>query len=192
MTTTTFEEQPPQRKSTDITVHKIWRRGRFANLTYWPQGNKFAIDIGEFDTNTNKLTGSTKCFVNTLPLFTYLHAEVHGELENIFPDFDKSGFSVYGGRDGIARVFKSHWWVDRRGDEQVFDKRARVFKCGHFKAKPGGKNGAIIPDMSQQLSLASIKISSEELAQFYHATEALVKLRPNVLVDVSGVEDIDT
>lgn len=175
------EEQTPQ--PYDIVVHKIWRRGRFASFNYWAQGNKVVIDIGEFGKD-NKLTSNTKCYVDLLPFYTYLSAEHDDRITKVYPSFDKDGYSIFGGSANIARIWKSHWWMN--GDTP--DYGARVFKCGHFKGKPSS-TGAVIADMSQPLSLSSIKLSLEELDHVYHSLNALVMLRPNTLLNSEVIQD---
>lgn len=163
-----------QQQTQDIVIHKIWRKGRFASFNYWEQANKISIDIGEF--SDGKLIGATKCYVDLLPFYTYLDAEHHDRLKTVYPKFDSEGFAVYGGNAKVARVFKSHWWMNG----QNTDLSSRVFKCGHFEAKVSG-TGAIIPDMSKPLSMTSIKISMEEIAHVYHAYSSLLALRPGIL-----------
>ena len=174
------EEQTPQQ---DIIIHKIWRRGRFASFNYWSQGNKVIIDIGEFG-GDNKLTSNTKCYVNILPFFTYLDAEHNDRVTAVYPKYESEGYSIFGGSANVSRVWKSHWWMNGTN----VDHSARVFKCGHFKGKTGS-NGAIIPDMTQPLSLSSVKLSLEELDHVYHSLKALVTLRPNVLLNSEVVID---
>lgn len=166
-----------QKKSTDIVFQKFYRKGRFITFSYWPEGNKIAVDIGQFDDN-NKLLNNTKCYLNPLPFYTYLQSEVIGSLDIIFPGFDTYGFSVFGGSNNVARVFKSHWWMKGTAP----DRTARIFKCGHFEAKPGSQKGEIVPDMSKQISLSSSKMSLEEIAQVYNAMSALMIKFPDMMI----------
>ena len=163
--------------SADILLHKIWRKGRFASFGYWAQGNKITIDIGEFGPD-NKLTSATKCYVDVKTFFTYIEAEHNSRVLNLYPKFDKEGFSVFGGSGQVARIFKSAYWQNKDGSPDTY---SRVFKCGHFKGTPG-PTGAVIADTTQVLSLSSIKISKEDIAQIYHSVHGLIMLRPNVIL----------
>lgn len=165
----------------NVTLHKIWRKGRFASFNYWSGGNKIIVDIGSFG-NDGKLTENTQCFVDVLPFYTYLCAEHEDRLQTVFPKFDQQGFAMFGGKVPVARVFKSHWW--QAG--QDYDYSSRVFKCGHFEGSSGA-NGAIVPNMSKPLSMSSIKMSMEELDHVYHRVTALITLRPSILLP--GVND---
>lgn len=164
----------------NITIHKIWRKGRFASFSYWAGGNKIIVDIGSF--GDSGLTENTACFVDVLPFYTYLCAEHEDRLQTVFPKYDQQGFAIFGGKAPVGRVFKSHWW--QAGQE--YDYAARVFKCGHFEATAGA-NGAVIPNMQKPISMSSVKISMEEMEHVYHRLTALIALRPNMLLP--GVND---
>lgn len=171
-----------EKKFTD-PIYKKWFRTKdrsgFISVVPWFDDErniaKFNIDIGEADPSSGKLISSTNAFVDAFKLGTFLHSVANGSAKLNFgvrkkktngewgndPDFptDES-VSFYGGSGELARVFRIHYWQTSDG----FDSKAFVFKAGHFEGRQSA-NGAIIPDMSKNISRNSIKVTRPELAE---------------------------
>lgn len=161
------DEKP---RTSEVVVCKIWRKERFASFSVWPEAAKAIIDIGQFGSGDGKLKSSTKCYLDIMDLYAYLHADVNGMLDRFYPAFDKDGFVEYGGKGAVSRVFKIHWWSQPKSgtDEWFTDKNSRSIKCGHFEGKQQA-GGAIMPIMTKPISVDSIKLSQKELLDVYLA-----------------------
>lgn len=154
----------PVAQSTE-TVFKKWHRTGFISVGYWAKADKVIIELGSMEEG-GTLKSATKCFIEAPRFLSYLRAEVNGTLSHLYPDYETKGFEVFGGttnKDGvISRVFKSTYWT--KGDKP--DLTGRAFKCGQFKGTKSAQ-GAIMPIYKEKLSLDSMRISVEMLAEMY-------------------------
>lgn len=162
---------PPEEWAGEL--YKVWKKvgtiGRFLTIAPWMEAGKVSIDIGE--TGEGGLKSNTKCFASLLSLTTYLQAVCDNQAAQLYPADDKKGvptqegFVAYGGANTpqgpVARLVKIHYWGT---GEKTYDARAFAWKTGCFKAKTS-TSGAFIADMSQVLSINSIKVSRVEMAE---------------------------
>lgn len=151
-------------------VYKKWRKGGFATFSYWADGGRVIIDIGDVNTTTNKATSSTKCYVQIDNFMAYLHAEMNGQIDHIYPTMKmtgmKHGITWYGGTTQ-ARVFKIEDWNFDGTKPTLTPSEVRRFKCGLFEKLPGGDGTQ--PDFKKKISMNSIQMKPFEIAALYQA-----------------------
>lgn len=150
-------------------VYKKWRKGGFATFTYWAEGGKVVVDIGDVNTTTNKAISSTKCFIPIDQFMAYLHAEVNDRAHVIYPTIlmngSKHGATWFGGTSQ-ARVFKIEDWAFSDGKD-LQPSPIRRFKCGLFEKVPGADGTQ--PDFSKRISANMIQMKPFEIAALYQS-----------------------
>lgn len=161
-------------RTQNYTVYKKWGTGRFASFSLWPAGDKgngsVIVDVGEFDTTTNKVKSATQCFVPADELLAYLYAEVNGTLKlthaSMADPGAKHGLQWFGGGAKGARVFTvQDWNFDVKAKTVSEFSQKRRFQCGLYEAVPGADGYR--PDYSKPISRDSIQITRTELAALY-------------------------
>lgn len=150
-------------------IYKQWHRSGFLSVRYWARVKIAQIEIGTIDPNSHNAKSVSKCYIDAYKFLTYLHAEVYGITNRIFPDFEEKEFQHFGGKmtaDGpVARVFKSGYFKKHKDDTP--DSSRRSFRCANYVGIPG-KNGEMRPDYSKVISFNSIQMRFENIAELYH------------------------
>lgn len=166
------EEVAPAPKEFANPVYKKWFKAGgnagFISIEPWLAGQKFVVDIGKVDPNTNKVVSSTKCWVNAVLLVNYLNLVNNDKGKEFFPPRgdcpSPESFVSYGGSGSppVARVFKVHWWGAKKDSEG--DPKGFAWKCGHFKGVTTN-TGAIKPQYDSLESADLIKVSRLEMQE---------------------------
>lgn len=168
-------------------IYKRWHRSGFVSIAYWASAGKVIIEVGA--TNEDKsLRSATKCYVGATQFLAYLRAEVHKNVQWIFPEYTTQGYKLYAGspnKDGelIARVFSIKLWKDREGKP---DLTAREIRCAHFDGKKNSQ-GAVEPIYTAKRSEDYMKLLMRDIAEIFEALNIKV-LTDNVL-HVLEIED---
>lgn len=162
---------------------------RFISVKHFVTGNKFIVDIGTVNNQTNKLASSTVVYIDAFILLAYLKAVNSGQGAVIYPASEKAnvdsdeGLTIFGGSSKgdapIARVFKSHWWqnYNKQTNTKEYDSKSFMWKCAHFQAKQTS-SGAFIPDFTKSISFDSIRMTRRNLAELeLILTHALNKVK---------------
>lgn len=153
-----------------IDLFKKWHRTGFVSVAYWATAEKVIVEIGAIDPDKNNaLLKATKCFIPSLQFMSYLHAEIHGMTDRMFPSFDTKGVSFFGGTPKppvVSRIFNSSYYLDYRNNKQI-DPLYRTFTCAHYDGEVTGK-GVITPIFKNEISKNTMKIALVDLAEMYH------------------------
>jgi hypothetical protein len=161
----------PKNYASDL--YKKWFKTKnnsgFLTIKPWFDGMKIKVDIGK-TSNEGKLISSTNVYLDALDFAAYLRSIVTGNATVVYPANERigipteEGFASYGGSDQngkiISRIFKAHYWQSN----EVYDSTFFAWKCGHFNAKKSD-TGAFIPDMKSPLSVDSIKVTRQDIAE---------------------------
>jgi hypothetical protein len=154
-----------------VTVFKQWHRKGFISFGLWHAAKKVMVEIGSIS-GSNELTGATKCYVPLPGFMAYLHADIYGLTDRLFPQFADKGMGWYGGGNNptgpgvISRIVKIEpWWKDFNNN---LDPTSRTIKCGHYEGIRGSQ-GAIQPNRDKpQLSANQTKMTMAQMAELYY------------------------
>lgn len=161
-----------------VEFYKKWHRYGFISIRYWPFAEKVQLEIAK-TTADKKVESLSKCYLNTYEFMSYLHAEVHGNLDIIYPDFDNNEFKSYGGGPDkehsdqlVSRIFTAGYWKPSK--DAPADRTKRGFRAACFIGHHGANN-SIVPDYNQQISFDMIQIRMNELAEIYLGLNTIVQ-----------------
>lgn len=150
-------------------VYKKWWTGGFISVRYWPNAEKVQIEIAAIDPKTKKTRSLSKSFIDTYPFLTYLHAEVHSNVEKLFPDFATKGLQFFGGaRDKEGEVISrvSTFGPYKASKDAAPDMSKRSFRCAVYAGKEVGQ-GAFQPIYDKPISFDHIQMTHRDITHLY-------------------------
>lgn len=171
----------------NVEVYKKWFKAGsnagFISVSAWWDAQKFTVDIGSVDPNSNAVKSSTKCFVDMVQLGVYLRSIVQNNAVELYPLRSQcpspESFVAFGGSGETSRVFKIHYWgagKDKDGKSVVGNSGGFAWKCGHFVGKVGPQ-GQIEPVWNERKSADMIRVSRLEMHELsYRVDLALIHL----------------
>jgi hypothetical protein len=159
-------------------IFKKWHMRGFITISYWPHAQKVHVEIGAINPETKDSLGTSEAYMDAHEFASYIHAEVHGTLHIVYPDYHEKKYQSFGGTQNkdsgaiTSRVFTSFYWKDTKASKETgqlqWDELKRTFSCQSYEGRKTAQ-GIFQPIYEKKISVNFVQLTIADIGKLYQS-----------------------